>query len=158
GLRPAPEPVEVVPAGVARRDPCGRVGDRAQAEHARTALGRALAGHPVEDPRRRLDPARARRAHVDAAGAAAPPRAEQGTPGRRRGASDSAPPPHPPMPPPAGAGGPIAAAGAPAALASARSVVPGSIRVTPPWGVPPTVTRAVPGVADRPASRYHPSP
>ena len=56
-LRPALEPREVVPLGLAGGDSRGRVGDRPEAEDARAALGGALAGHPVQDPGGRPDAA-----------------------------------------------------------------------------------------------------
>src|SRR5213078_506446 len=54
---PALDALEIVALRPAGREPGRRVRDRAEAEHARSALGRRLAGHVVHDPARRADPA-----------------------------------------------------------------------------------------------------
>lgn len=55
--RPALDPFKVGRLGDAPGDASRRVGDRPEPEDTRPALGRALAGHPVHDPARRLDAA-----------------------------------------------------------------------------------------------------
>ena len=125
-------------------EPVRRVGDGAQPEHARPALGGAGTGHVVHDPGGGRHPARARGEERDdpAPNDRPPSRMPAGSRGRFQASSVDA---HGRSSHRAGRPGRNPVPCRPSS-ASSPTVVPSSISRTPGWETPLTVTRPVPRV------------